>query len=207
VTTWPARWPICSLPATGGRQVRHRARLGCLVAASGSQLPRWLAFGHACGVEPGAAFGEPDRPLGLVLVEPAFAASRRSRALAGFVRRTAGSTTGAGTDRPQITRSSSRPSVQEDRIVNCAPCHRSGHRVLPSGLFFGCVPGALFGVRPGGGVRAGRRPPGGLGLDPGEDRARLGGRERVCTGEAGMAFMAVVADGSGDSAACLAALS
>src|SRR4051812_26362506 len=70
-------------------------------------------------------------------------------------------------------------------MVSVAPVRPSPESVETSNwwiLFWArsscLVPAAVRGVPPAAGVNAGRRPPAGLGVDPGEDGATLGSRKR-----------------------------
>lgn len=55
----------------------------------------------------------------------------------------------------------------------------SDWRILVPGPFFEPGSGGGLGVPPAAGVNVGRRPPAGLGVDPGEDGATLGSRKRA----------------------------
>jgi hypothetical protein len=82
-------------------------------------------------------------------------------------------------DKPFSQQNKESYTQTRHRTAEAQPTHPC--TTIPPGLIFnpGLLPAAASLVSPGGGVKSGRRPPGGPGLDAGEDDATLPQPEQV----------------------------
>src|SRR3954466_10152698 len=89
-----------------------------------------------------------------------------------------------------MSRPSSSPKMTvTTRVAVAIPWNR---RDLILWIFWGRRPACCLGTAPGVGVKAGRRPPGGLGLDVDENVVRLGPRDPVVHAGLLLALLEVV---------------